>query len=316
LLISSKVRYHTFAALNFFINFLKLNNMNKIFSLSVAVVAFGIINVQAQSVDLGVKGGLTITNLTSGGSGTNTPVSEGYSSISTIGGGVFADFKCTNTFSLQVGLEFSRQGGQKNGVQALPAASLFWGQEVAAIKEYLPEDYIYADFKNKVRYNCLMLPVQAKFGWNLSQQSPFRVYVSAGVFGSYYILPDRVVKGSLPPFYAGNAKGTLSDWALANCPKLGAMPEPEQQMILGSINQFANTQQQVDCTRDLTLSSRSGNFGLIGAVGFSYQASPRAKIFVEAGGNYGLLKLQKENVYGQNRIGATSVMLGYAVSWY
>jgi hypothetical protein len=291
--------------------------MNKIISFSVAVAVMGVMNAHAQRLDVGVKGGLTIPNLTSGG--TNTPLSEDYSSIMTIGGGAFADFKITNTFSLQAGLEYSRQGGQKDGVQALPAASIYAGAATAnpqfgAMQEYLPADYIYADFKSKARFNYLMLPVQAKFGWNLSPQSPFRFYVSAGVFGSFLLSADRVSEGTFPPFYADDRKGALSAWAMANYPALGMMPEQAQQMILGGINQFANAQQKVDDTQDVTDDIRRGNFGFIGAVGLSYQVSPKSKIFVEAGGNYGLLKLQKEDLHGQNRIGAASVMLGYSFS--
>ena len=286
----------------------------------VAWVALGVLNVHAEGIEVGVKGGLSMPNLTTGGSGTDTPLSEGYASMTTFGGGVFADFKITKTFSIQTGLEYSRQGGRKDGVQALPAADIYAGTvavnpQFAAMQDYLPADYLYADLKSTARLNYLMLPVQAKLGWNFSPQSPFRFYVSAGVFGSYLVSADQISKGTFPPFYANDSKGSLSAWALANKPVLGMMPETTQQMILGGIEQFANAQQPVNETKNTTSDLRRGNYGFIGAVGLSYRMNAKGKLLLEAGGNYGLVKLQKDKMNGQNRIGAASLMLGYAVSF-
>jgi hypothetical protein len=293
--------------------------MNKFFSFMVAVVAIGVMNVHAQRVEVGIKGGLAIPNLTSGGSGSDTPLSEGYSSITAFGGGAFADFKITQTFSLQTGLEYSHQGGQKKGVQALPAAPVYAGAvaenpQFAAMQDYLPADFLYADFKSVANFYYLMLPVQAKLGWNLSQQSPFRFYVSTGVFASYLLSAERLSKGTFPPFYADASKSTLTDWVMANNPALSMMPKAVQQMIVEGIQQFASAQQQVDDKQDIKSDIRHGNYGFIGAAGLSYQVDARGKIFIEAGGNYGLVKLQKETINGQNRIGAASIMLGYAFS--
>jgi hypothetical protein len=291
--------------------------MEKIILSVTLVMGLGISQAYAQGIEFGVKGGLTLPNLTSGGM--DTPLSDDYASIMAWGAGVFADFKITKTFSIQTGLEFSRQGGQKDGVQALPAEPIYAGAaavnpQFAALKDYLPDDYLYADFKSVAHFDYLMLPVQAKFGWNLSHKSPFRVYVSAGVFVSYLLEANRLSKGTFPPFYADASKGSLSKWASDNNPALGMMPDMAQQMILGGIDQFANAQERVDDTENITSDIRRGNFGFIGAVGLSYQLSQRNKIFVEAGGNYGLVKLQKNPINGQNRIGAATVMVGYAMS--
>ena len=291
--------------------------MKKVFFLLVAISATSVMNVHSKGIEVGVKGGLSVPRLTTGGSATDTPLSEGYSSIMTLGGGVFADFLVTKTFSIQTGLEYSRQGGQKTGVQALPAPDIYAGvmavnPQFAAMQAFLPTDYLYADYKSTARFNYLMLPLQAKLGWHLSQQSPFRVYVSAGVFGSYLMSADQVSKGTFPPFYANAAKGSLSAWALTNT-VLAMMPDGmEKQMILGGIEQFATAQQPVNETKDMTPDIRRGNYGVIGAVGLTYKVSTKGKLLLEAGGNYGLMKLQKEVKNGQNRIGAASLMLGYA----
>ena len=280
-------------------------------------------NIQAQDVAVGIKGGLTIPNITPGG--TKTPLSEGYSSRLAWGAGAFADIQFTKTFSLQVGLEYSGQGGKKDGMQALPVGPIKEGflQNISNIPglppgldlgELLgaafPAEYMYANFKSEAKFNYLMLPVQAKFGWDLSPTSPFRFYVSAGVFGSYLLSAKRESKGT-SPFYVDNGTTTFKSNALAiieGSPIGGMIPEEMMAMISGALDQF----QYTNNTQKITNEIKDFNFGVIGAVGFSYSFCDRHKVFIEGGGNYGLIKIQKNSANGQNRIGCGSIMLGYS----
>ena len=291
--------------------------MKKISGLIVAIFVAGIMNTQAQGIELGIKGGLTIPKIGSGG--TDTPLSEDYSSIMAFGGGAFAEFKFTKTFSLQVGLEYIQEGGQKDGVQALPAPKIYAGMEAenpafAGLKPFLPEKYIYANFKSVAHFNYLMLPVQAKFGWDLSQNSPFRFYASGGIFGAYQLSSERTAKGNFPPFYADAAKGSLVEYAQHTPAWNMILLDPiAQAEITGTLTALGMAQVPVDNKEDITEEIRRMNFGFIAAIGLSYQIAPKHKIFIEAGGNYGLIKLQKEPVNGENCIGAASIMLGYAM---
>ena len=291
--------------------------MKKISSLIVTVFVVSIMNVQAQGIEVGIKGGLTIPKIGSGG--TDTPLSEGYSSIMAWGGGAFVDFQITKTFSIQTGLEYIQEGGQKNGVQALPAqkiyaATRFMNPAFADLEQFLPSDYIYADFKSVAHFNYLMLPVQAKFGWDLSQNSLFRFYASGGIFASYLLSAEQVSKGTFPPFYADTDKGSLSAWAAAHTPGFDMLPAMQQAMIRDGIDDFATTPRSVDSKDPITPDLRRINFGFIAAIGLSYQIAPKHKVLIEAGGNYGLIKLQKNPLLnGENCIGAASIMLGYAV---
>ncbi|PVD50722.1 hypothetical protein DC498_18305 [Terrimonas sp.] len=76
--------------------------------------------MQAQKTSIGIRGGLTIPNLSSGSGADVNPLNEGYSSRLGAGFGIFADFKISKLFSLQPMLEYSQQGGKKNGFQAFP----------------------------------------------------------------------------------------------------------------------------------------------------------------------------------------------------
>ncbi len=57
-----------------------------------------------------------------------------------------------------------------------------------------------------------------------------------------------------------------------------------------------------------------GNFGIEGDLGFALKAGS-SKIFVEGGGNYGFLNIQKGTENGKNHIGAATVRLGYAIDF-
>lgn len=286
--------------------------------IAAALMMMSVASVNAQQVMLGVKGGLTVPNITPGGK--DTPLSEGYSSSLAWGAGAFAEIKFSKLFSLQVGLEYSLQGGEKDGMQALPAGPIFGNMKaqlgaaaaplVDQASRFLPNDYLYADFESKAKFNYIMLPVQAKFGWNLTKTSPVRVYVSAGLFAAYLCKAERVSKGN-SPFYADDKGTTLSKYAMTNHgAAIGSIPPPTQQMIMGMIAGM-DQPQDLNNTQNITGDINRFNFGFIGSVGFSYDITPKHRIFIEGGGNYGFLNIQKDEANGKNCIGAGSVMVGY-----
>ena len=291
--------------------------MQKIMLSLALVIGLGATQINAQTFDVGIKGGLNIPNLRSGSK--DTPLSEDYSSLFSWGGGAFVEMHLTKTFSMQAGLEYTRQGGNKDGIQALPAAPIYAGATAqnagfAALTNFMPSDYLYANFKSEPRFDYIMLPVQAKFGWNFSQTSPFRVYVSAGIFGSYLLKAERVSKGS-SQFYVDVRKTSLKDYAITNFGVvLDAMPPMQSAMMLGGLEAFGSSVNNLDGTEKITDDIHRFNFGIIGSVGISCKVAPRHSIFIEGGGNYGLINIQKDDMNGQNRIGAASVMIGYAFS--
>jgi len=273
--------------------------------------------INAQTFDVGIKGGLNIPNLSSVGK--STPVNEGYSSILAWCSGVFVEMHLTKTFSLQSGLEYTRQGGKKDGLQALPAGTVYDGviaenPPFAMLTNFLPADYLYANFRSEPYFDYLMLPVQAKFGWNFSKTSPFRVYVSAGVFGSYLLKTERISKGN-SQFYADASKTSLTDYAKTNFgDALNAMGL-FQSAIIDALDMFGSYDNDLNNTENMIDDINRYNFGIIGSVGLSCKVAQRHNIFIEGGGNYGLINLQKDDDNGQNRIGAATVMLGYGFSF-
>jgi hypothetical protein len=244
-----------------------------LFFLSLTLLFF---NVDAQNVALGIRGGISIPNL-SAGSNNQNPLNTGYSSRLGPDVGVFAEFKFSDLLSIQPMLEYSSQGGKKNGLQAFPTPS-----QVSAM--YPPGSaptYLYANYNSTAKLNYLMLPILAKFGWNL-KSSPLRIYVDAGPFLGYLIYAKQVTSGS-SNFYT----------------------DPQgQQPLPGGPQSFDNTQ-------DIKDQLHKANFGIEGNIGLAYKLK-KSYIFIEGGGNYGFLNIQKGTANGKNETGAATVAVGYS----
>jgi len=239
-----------------------------------------------QSVDIGIKGGISIPNLSASGAETN-PLNEGYSSRVGPDFALFADIKFSKLFSIQPGIEYSSQGGKKNGFQAFP-----FPEELAPMLQgQTPPTYLYADYNSTAKINYLMIPVLAKFGWDLGEASPFRLYAGAGPFVGFLLDAKQKTSGTSTLYFDEGG----------NTP----VPNPQDP---GSPLMYpfdANTSIKDDLNKV--------NFGVEGIVGLAYKLN-RSNIFIEGGGNYGFLNIQKGSANGKNNTGAATVMLGYAYS--
>ncbi|MCL1937245.1 MAG: PorT family protein [Candidatus Azobacteroides sp.] len=270
--------------------------------LSGAFALLSITFIWGQSnINIGVRGGLTVPNLM-GGSQDN-PLNTGYSTTMRWGAGIFAEFKLSQLFSIQPMLEFSEQGAKKNGFQALPTPD-----ELAPVFGQMGQPtptYLYADFKSNAKFNYLMLPVLAKFGWNFSKTSPFRIYVDAGPFIGLLVSAKQVISGGDKPVYMDD-KGTTPLMVPARNPDTGELLyDANGQPMMGQLPL------PFDRTENIKNQLHPVNFGVEGNVGLQYQIK-RHFIFIEGGGNYGLLNIQKGTANGKNHSGAATVMVGYA----
>jgi len=251
--------------------------MKKItFYLLLSSLSLLFLNANAQTA-IGIRGGVSIPNLTGGGSDQN-PLNTGYSSRFGPDFGVYAEFKFSDLFSLQPMLEFSSQGGKKDGLQAFPTPAA-----VAPLFQPNPAPtYLYANFNSTAKINYLMLPVLAKFGWDF-KSSPIRFYVDAGPFLGYLIYAKQ--------FTTGNSTVYLDAG--------GTQPLP------GGAQSF-------DKTTDIKDQLNKVNVGVEGNVGFAYKFK-KSYVFIEGGGNYGFLNIQKGTANGKNNTGAGLIAVGYSI---
>jgi hypothetical protein len=254
-----------------------LKTMKKlIFYTSFFLLTLFYFSATAQNVALGIQAGLSIPNLTAGGS-SQTPLNTGYSSRLGPDFGITAEFKISNLFSLQPQLEYSSQGGKKDGLQAFTTPA-----QVA--QEFPPgqaPQYLYANYNSTAKLNYLMLPVLAKLGWDF-KSSPLRFFVDAGPFLGLLVSAKQVTTGS-SQFYTDPG---------------GTQPLP------GGPQSFDNTQ-------DIKDQLNKVNFGIEGSIGLQYKLH-KGYFFIEAGGNYGFLNIQNVAADGKNNTGAATIDVGYS----
>lgn len=254
--------------------------MNKSMLLLLSIIwLFSYHVTEAQQFALGVRGGISIPNLTAGSNNQN-PLNTGYGSRLGPDASVFAEYKFSDLFSLQPMIEFSSQGGKKSGLQAFTTPDEF-------VSMYPPGQappYLYANYKSEAKLNYLIVPLLAKFGWNF-KTSPWRIYVDAGPFAGILLSAKQVTSGN-SPFYSDPA---------------GQQPLP------GGSHSFDNT-------ANIKSQLHRANVGVEGNVGISYQFGPNS-LFVEGGGNYGFRNIQKDSRNGKNNTGAATAVIGYSY-WF
>jgi hypothetical protein len=234
------------------------------------------LSAQAQKIAIGARGGISIPNLSSSGSDQN-PLNTGYSSRLGPEFGIFGEFKISKLFSLVPMIEYSSQGGKKDGLQAFPVpenlAAMFPPNEAPT--------YLYANFNSEAKINYLMIPVLAKFNHQFNN-SPWHIYIDAGPFVGFLLSAKQVTTGNSEIYLDPSGQDALP---------IGSQP-------------FNNTQ-------DLKDQLNSTNFGIEGNVGLGYNIG-KSNIFFEAGGNYGFENIQKGTQNGKNNTGAATIVLGYS----
>ncbi len=126
-----------------------------------------------------------------------------------------------------------------------------------------------------------MIPILAKFGHQF-EQSSWRIYADVGPFVGFLLSAKQVT--------AGESEIYLD-------------PAGTQAFPVGS-QSFNNTQ-------DIKDQLNSTNFGVEGNIGLNY-AFGQNNLFIEFGGNYGFLNIQKGSANGKNNTGAATIVLGYS----
>ncbi len=229
----------------------------------------------AQSFSLGARGGISIPNLTAG-SGNQNPLNTGYSSRLGPEAAILAEFKFSRLFSVQPMIEYSSQGGKKDGLQGFTTP----GAMAAFFPPGQAPEYLYADYKSEAKMNYVMIPVLAKFGRNMGK-SHWRIYIDAGPFVAFLLAAHQVTSGE-SQFYLD--------------------PAGKQALPAG--------QQSFNNTEDIKDQLHTTNVGIEGNVGLNYRCRSN-NFFIEGGGNYGFLNIQKNARNGKNNTGAATVAIGY-----
>gem|GEM_PF-418775 len=252
-------------------------------SLVTGPLAYG----QTSPLYLGIKGGISIPNLTSGSSA-ETVWDEGYSSRVGPNVGLVAEFPFSPLFSLQPEIDYIGEGGKRRGIQPFSVPEQYL--EAYQLAFQTDKDYVFADYSNVSRINYLQIPVMGRFNFPLDASQRLKFFVQAGPFISFLVGARQIVTSDDLKVYLDK--------------------EGKQEIPSDLVHAFFGA--KLDTTLDAKDQLHKVNVGVQGSMGLSLDCGP-GKVFVEGGGNYGFIDIQKGDEHGKNRIGAATVALGYSV---
>lgn len=136
--------------------------------------------------------------------------------------------------------------------------------------------YLYATYKSTAKINYLTLPVLVKYYYYLKRH--WHVYIAAGPFASIVLSAKNETSGSSNIY----------------------LDQQENQPLTSSPQSFDNT-------KKIKKNLHAWNTGINGHVGIGYKFKS-SSLFLEGGGNYGLVDIQKN---AKNKTGAGTVTFGY-----
>jgi len=239
---------------------------------------------------LGAKGGISIPNLSSSSS-ENTSCTEGFSSRIGANYGILGELKFTPHFSLQAEIDYIGEGGKRKGIQPISVPDKY----LDAFQEALNTDQtdVYANLKNTSKINYLQIPIMAKLNFPLTTNHKLNFFIQAGPYISFLLSAKQYITSHHIEVYSEYNHG-----------KGGGIHFPET-----AVKQFFGS--ALDTTVQAKNDLHKTNFGIQGNLGFSYVIGP-GKVFLQGGGNYGLIDVQKIDNHGRSHIGAATINLGYS----
>ncbi len=234
---------------------------------------------------VGIKGGLSIPSLRAGESVNDW--NKNYVSRRGPYFGVFAEFVLNRFFSFQPEIAYAAEGGKRNGIQPIGIPVQYLADFQKAFNT--DKDYLYAGLNSTSRVNYLQLPLLLKFNYPIACKGRLNVFAQAGPYVGYLVAAKQIVKTeNLRVYMDGEGKTEIAPLLVHS--------------FFGS---------SVDTVIDAKNDLHKFNTGVQAAVGLSYSTG-RGKIFIEGGGNYGFMYIQKGDDHGKNNIGAGTILVGYA----
>lgn len=261
--------------------------MNHKLYILLLLVLFPSLKSQAQenkSLFVGVKGGLSVPSLKAGE--TENDWNKDYESRLGPYFALVAEYRLSRYFYFQPELAYAAEGGRRGGIQpmSIPEAYLKDFQTFFKTKK----DYLYANLNSVSRLNYLQLPLLFKFQYPIACQGRLQAFVQAGPYIGYLLVSKQFVSSDdLHVYLDGEGKEEIPP-------------------IL--VHEFFGT--NIDTVIAAKDELHRWNVGVQGGVGLVWIAG-KSKFFIEGGGNYGFIPVQKNNNHGKNNIGAATVLLGY-----
>jgi len=224
-------------------------------------------------VFMGVKAGLSIPDLEG-----NNEQSRGYTSRQGGYGGVLINFKVNTLLSVQTEVNYSPQGGQRKGIQPVPADAI----SGIALP---PGVNLYANFKNTTILSYVEIPVMLK----LELGKKLRYYTCLGPYMAFLIESRTETRGSSLLYFDAEATTPLT--------------------VDGSPIPAVSFNSDTDIKKSIKTFNGGGAWGL----GLKYPVRP-GHIFIEGRIIRGFTNIQTHPERdGKNKTGSLTVALGYLI---
>jgi hypothetical protein len=228
---------------------------------------------QADQVQVGVHGGLSIPNIRDG----DNEFSRGYTSRKGPFIGLSVEFRLQPHFYLRAEVNYASQGGQWNGRQ--PVIIDLPGLAVP------PGMVLYADFDNETILDYLEVPVLAGLTWG---EKP-RFFINAGPYVGF-LVRAKTITGGMSTLYLDDSGTPL------------LVPPDYQPLPPFSF----------DATTDSKSDINDLSAGIAGGVGLALPTGPGELVF-SVRFSLGLTNIQADvEAYGKNHTGAVVLTIGYA----
>lgn len=252
--------------------------------LSLLFISFRTSGQNSSKLSFGLKGGLSIPSLKAGE--TENDWNRDYVSRQGLYVALVAEYRLSKYFYFQPELAYAAEGGKRNTIQPmsipakyLDAFQLFFGTK---------QDYLYANLNSVSKLNYLQLPLLLKFQYPIAFNGRLQAFAQAGPYVGYLLVSKQEINSPNLRVYL-DAKGNDE-----------IKPELVHQFFGSSIDTVIEAKDEL----------HHWNVGVQGGVGLAW-VFDKSKIFIEGGGNYGFVPVQKSDDHGKNNIGAATILVGY-----
>ena len=228
-------------------------------------------------IKIGIKAGISLPKLTAD---TENIYSKDFESIIAYELGVSGQYAFSDLFSLQVELNYTIKGGERNGKQPIPPSRL-----PSDLGDMVPPNtVVYANFNNKSVLEYLEIPLLAKF--TLGEN--WKYYGIIGPYAGFLVGATQKTSGSA---------SSIS----ADIPGI-------QEQVQFPLDETISFEAETGVKDDI----KNFNIGGIGGIGLLKSIGEKSEIFIEARGTYGFITIQENEAYGKSNIGSFVFSLGYA----
>ncbi len=258
---------------------------------------------------IGGKVGLSLEKLS--GSSENI-YSRDYKSKSAVDLGLLAEFSISNLFSIQTEILLATRGGIRTGMQPIQPEPLAASLEANGINMELlnliivagggepitDENPLYADYTSEADLNYLEIPILAKFSWG----EEWRFFVNGGPYVGYLLSSSQITSGESQIYL--DAEG--------NQPLQVPNPLYDPDNPGNQLPYIELPPKSFHADTDTKANLNDFNFGIHAGLGIAKRLGEKHEIFLDVRASYGLIPIQKDETFGQSRIGAVAFSIGYS----